>query len=511
LKQTGKLENRDKLVLALIFAGLLLRLLLSPPIWLHGEAREGLVVQGVVRAHQWILPYRNGEIPSKPPLFHWIAALAALLIGVNDFTVRLPSAMGAEIIVIATFLLGRSVGGRRAGWLAVGALLGMYEFWDSAAQARVDMIFSACVTVAIAGFFFWYRDGNNSARAACYIATACAVLAKGPAGMVLPGVVIVAFLTAERRLGRLADLWSWPLALLVVVIDVGWYALAYHIGGDEFLQVQIQRENLDRTLGSGEFMEHKTFLVTAGWLVTRTLPWNLALLWSLIRRWRGQREDSTGRLLHIWWSSVMVVFALAAGKRAVYLLPLYPAIAVLAARSLLEIIPAWTRPTGTKGAAPMAPAPGGTPRYHLTAGKAIGVGIVALDLAVMLVNHNVWRGAKSRRARLAFIAKVSKIVPPQAALFAAADFDNNNLTVMAYRLGREIQRKALICADRKDYLLVPLELKDQAAVEVKVMAWSEIERLALVSVLSEQLAGNDVDCKTKSPRAVCQGDTQCAN
>jgi hypothetical protein len=255
--------------------------------------------------------------------------------------------------------------------------------------------------------------------------------------------------------------------------------------------VQIQRENLDRALGSGEFMEHRTFLVTAGWLVTRTLPWNLALLWSLIRRWRGQREDSTGRLLHIWWSSVMVVFALAAGKRAVYLLPLYPAIAVLAARSLLEIIPGWARSTGITGAAPLAPAPAATPRYRLTAAKAIGAGIVALDLAVMLVNHNLWRGAKSRRARLAFIAKVSKIVPPQAALYAAADFDNNNLIVMAYRLGRGLERKTLICADRKDYFLVPLELKDQAAVEVKVMASSEIDRLSLVSVLSEKLACPD--------------------
>jgi 4-amino-4-deoxy-L-arabinose transferase-like glycosyltransferase len=499
LKETGELENRDKLLFALIFAGLLLRLLLSPPIWLHGEAREGLVAQGIVRDYQWVLPYRNGEIPSKPPLFHWIAALAALLIGVNDFTVRLPSVIGAGIMAIATFLLGRSVGGRRTGWVAVGVLLGMYEFWDSATQARVDMVFSACVTVAIAGFFFWYRDGNNGARATCYIAVACAVLAKGPAGMVLPGVVIVGFLAVERRLRRLENLWSSPLAILVVVIDIGWYALAYQIGGDEFLDVQIQRENLDRALGSGDFIDRETYLVTAGWLVTRTLPWNLALLWSLIRRLRGQREDSTGRLLHIWWSSVVLVFALAAGKRAVYLLPLYPAIAVLAARSLVEIIPGWARLTGMQGAAPMAPAPGGPPRYHLTAGKAIVAGIVAFDLAVMLVNHNVWRSAKSRRARLAFIEKISKIVPPQAALFADADFDNNNLIVVAYRMGREIERKTLICADRNDYFLLPLELEDQAEVEAQVLASSEIDQVSLVAVLSEKFASHEVECNKTSP------------
>lgn len=198
MKGNGELENRDKLLFAVIFAGLLLRLLFFPPIWHHGEAREGLVVQGIVHHQQWILPFRNGRLPSKPPFFHWLAASAAMIFGESDFTMRLPSAIGAGVMVVVTFLLGRAMAGRLTGWLAVGALLGIYEFWVAAAQARVDMIFSACVTTAIAGFYFWYRDGTGTARAVCYLATVCAVLAKGPVGIALVGFPIVGFLAVEK-------------------------------------------------------------------------------------------------------------------------------------------------------------------------------------------------------------------------------------------------------------------------------------------------------------------------
>ncbi len=176
-----------------IVAALLLRLLLSPPIWHRAEAREGIVVQNIVGKQQWILPFRNGELPSKPPLFHWLAALPALILGPNDFIVRLPSAMGELAMAFTVFLIGRAMGSRRIGWLAFGALLGMYEFWGSGTRARVDMVFSACITVSVAGFFFWHRDKRQLARTICYIACACAVLAKGRAGLALPVLVIGGF------------------------------------------------------------------------------------------------------------------------------------------------------------------------------------------------------------------------------------------------------------------------------------------------------------------------------
>ena len=44
-----------------------------------------------------------------------------------------------------TFFMGNQMGGRKTGWLAAGALLGMHEFWISGSQARVDMVFAVAL------------------------------------------------------------------------------------------------------------------------------------------------------------------------------------------------------------------------------------------------------------------------------------------------------------------------------------------------------------------------------
>ena len=190
---------RDVLLLALAFSLLVATPLVAPEIGRHGEAREGLVVQDMVQHGHWILPMRNGELPSKPPLFHWIGALAGEAFGVSDPIVRLPSALAALVMLLATFLIGVEIGGRRTGWLAVGALAGTVPFWTSATEARVDMVFAACVTLSITGFFFWQRRSGQTVRALFWVGAAAAVLAKGPAGALLAGAIALLASTWARR------------------------------------------------------------------------------------------------------------------------------------------------------------------------------------------------------------------------------------------------------------------------------------------------------------------------
>src|SRR5262249_21216214 len=165
---------------------------------------------------------------------------------------------------------------------------------------------------------------------------AAAVLTKGPAGAVLIGAVVVVFLLVQRELPRVGAFWSWPLGALTALVTGGWYAAATHVGGREFLAVQIMHENLDRLVGQNSFHPHgfRPPLRMEGDLVPPLLPWNLVLVESALRRFAGEREDAAGRLLHVWWMVVLAVFTVAAGKRGVYLLPLYPPIALLAARAL---------------------------------------------------------------------------------------------------------------------------------------------------------------------------------
>ena len=501
MKDSARLTNVDKFLFALIFVGLLLRLLFAPPISNRGEAREGLVVQGILHEHQWILPFRNGELPSKPPLYHWIAASGALVMGESDFTIRLPSAIGAGVMIWVVFLLGRAMGGKRTGWLAVGAILGLYEFWHALGQARVDMVFSACVTTAIAGFYFWYRDGTDRARAISYIATVGAVLAKGPLGIALVGLVILGFLIVDKRPRLLWNFWSWPLVGAALAVIGGWYGWAYAIGGQKFLALQIGIENVERFVGGEAFPRRPMYIDTAVWLTTRILPWNLVLIWSLVQWFRGKLENSDGRLLQVWWLAMFCLFSAAASARPVYFLPLLPAIALLAARALNAAMsgPAMAMHAGAAKASTF-----GLIMGWKRPSTWIGIGVLLCDLILMFVSYGTWRDDSEIKARLAFEEKVRAAVAAEAPLFAPPRLDVDTVMVLAYRLKREIERKPVACAKRNDYFLA---LTDKLpAGQARVLALMDRSKIGLVRVVEEGPAVDGKACQNQTVQASDKGD-----
>jgi 4-amino-4-deoxy-L-arabinose transferase-like glycosyltransferase len=457
----------DRLLLTLLVALALAWPLAAPPIGTHGEAREGLVVEDVVQAGRWILPLRNGELPSKPPLFHWIAAAAGVVVGLSDVVVRLPSALAAWVVLLAVYGLGAAAGGRMAGWLAVGALAGMHTFFESASEARVDMLFTAAVTVTLAAFLRWYRSDDARARAVCYLGAAAAVLTKGPAGAVLPVLVIVVFLATERRLDRLAALWSWRLVGLVCALDLGWYLLASWSGGIAFLERQIFHENVDRFVGRGVFGMHggRSRLAMLKNLATDLLPWNLVLPFAGVRWWRGEREDTTGRFLHVWWIVILVFFTVAYGKRGVYLLPLYPAVAVLAGRALALAVERLR--AGSASAVPSrvlaalgARLPARWVPSSMRSTPAVAglvTIVVVVDLAVLLIGQLVRVHRAGRASLVPFASAVAALVPPEAVLVADPSLDDSDLLVLAYRLRRVLPRTetGVACVPGTYRLLTP--------------------------------------------------------
>jgi len=432
--------------MVLVFAALLWPLH-RPSIDLHGEAREALVVRSIVRTGSWVLPRRNGELPSKPPLFHWMAASAAHVVGLSDAVIRLPSALGAAIVTGATFGLGMVIGGRLMAWLATAALLGMLTFWQTASEARVDMIFAAATTVALAGFFVWYRGSESPgwARVASYLAFAGAVLAKGPVGLVLPGLVVLAFVVWERRPGALLRFWSWPLVALVLLIDAGWYVLAYRAGGDEFLATQIMKENVYRFVGHGSFSGSRgrfAFLRMERTLATNLLPWNLALLGAAMRGLRGERADQAARFLHSWWLAILVFFTLSSGKRPVYLVPLMPAVALLAGRAMQR-------------------AYANVPADGVVSWLGVRLTLARFATVLAVVDVCAWGGSmllrqhkSSLRSLGPFAAEVRAVVPADAHLYAAMALPVPQILVLGYKLDRRLERRKLECTGAGDYFLV---------------------------------------------------------
>jgi 4-amino-4-deoxy-L-arabinose transferase-like glycosyltransferase len=353
----------------------------SAPLYTKGEPREAVTVFDIVHGGGIILPLRAGvEIPSKPLLMHWLAALISLAAGgVSAWTVRLPSATLAIAGMLATYLYVRRLFDGRAGLLAAIIAGTSFEYLQAGTGSRVDMTLTFFTTIAFFEFLM-VAEGLRDATLPLYLAAALAVLTKGPIGAALPAMVAVLWLVLSRRFDVIPRLRFARGAALVAIIGGGWYLAAAIVGGSAFIHKQILNENLYRLIGHrGVNVGHAhSFYYEDLALLAGFMPWTpLALLAGLQALSRPRPLDSRLGYLIVWTLAVLIFYNLPQSKRGVYLLAIYPALAALVAIFLIDAIanpPELVR----RGARMLAVATGG---FFVIAAAASAFGVVLLFVA----------------------------------------------------------------------------------------------------------------------------------
>jgi 4-amino-4-deoxy-L-arabinose transferase-like glycosyltransferase len=308
------------------------------PFYDKGEPREVLSLLAQTETGDWILPLTGGTtVPSKPPLLRWLGGIAVAVTGrLDEWAARVPSALLATltVVVVAAAAAGRF---GRLGGAAAAVVLGTTWTWVLAArQARVDMGLAAALTVALLALERVCRAGEpgRGALAVMYASAAIAVLAKGPVGLAIPGVVGLLYLAARRDVGRLRRMHLAAGAMAVLALAGSWYAAAAWEGGHAFVARQLGHENVARFLGGSTHTSHaKPFYYYGPAFLMALMPWTLLLLPAAVHAvMLRDRLDAAGLLFPlVWLAGVVGFFSLAAGKRSIYLLPAYPAAALLIA------------------------------------------------------------------------------------------------------------------------------------------------------------------------------------
>src|SRR5919109_1826529 len=306
----------------------------NTPFFDKGEPREALAVQDIVQRGEWLFPLKRATtIPSKPPLFHWSAALTYQVTGrLDEATIRFPSAFYATLGGLLLYLLGRKLYGGEIGLLAGAILATTLIYSNQAVSARVDMTLCFFVTVSLILFYALYRGflSHQLWYLLFYAVVGIGALAKGPLGILLPGLVIAVFLIMKKNWQVLSKFAFHPGVAIAVVLAAGWYALAITRGGEGFVDRQLLHENLERFFG-GSGHSHPIYYYLS-YLFSLGLPWSLFLpfmLWDGVKK--GSRVDDDRLFFNSWFLIMFVFFSLSAGKRPVYLLPLYPPLALLLA------------------------------------------------------------------------------------------------------------------------------------------------------------------------------------
>ena len=305
------------------------------PLYTKGEPREAVTVFDIVHGGGVILPQRAGvEIPSKPLLMHWLAALVSLVAGgVNEFSVRLPSAGLAIAGVIVCYFYVRRLFDDVTAFIAALILATTFQYLQAGTGARVDMTLTFFMEVAFFEFIFM-AEGLTRRRMLLYLAIALAVLTKGPIGLILPGLVALIWIALEKRWRFLLQMNLVRGALVVLVLAGGWYVAALLEGGSDFFRKQILAENLLRFAGGGDFHEghiHPFYYMELA-LFAGFLPWTFLLPIVGVQAARAPLVlDPRLKYLFVWFAAVLIFYNLPQSKRGVYLLCLYPAFATLLA------------------------------------------------------------------------------------------------------------------------------------------------------------------------------------
>lgn len=345
----------------------------------------------------WVTSWWNGSHFFDYPVWgYWMVALSFRLFGVSAWAARLPVALAASAVVVATFLLlrqwaqpGESQRSRVARAAVAAGVLATTPGWIGWGRtSTTDMFLASAITLSLYGFLLAERHGGSGwqgrlGRVAMAVFSGIAVLAKGPVGLLLPGLVVAAFLVLSRRWrpwlrpGRLL-----AMAVLFLGVCAPWYAAAARANGMAFLWGFLGFSNLQR-FTSVLYQHPGPPWFYLPWLVVLLLPWSLFLPAAFARLRLGQRRSGPNKpaaalpapdplllFLSLWLALMVAFFSAAATKLPGYILPALPAGSLLVALVFR----------------PLPPVPGatGTGRTLLTGGWLNGLLLAAMAVAAAL-------------------------------------------------------------------------------------------------------------------------------
>jgi len=298
------------------------------------EGRYAEIGREMAFSNDWLIPRLNGfEHFQKPPMLYWATAASIKLFGVNEWAARLPSALSALGTILFTFWIGSRLFGFKTGTLATVILISSFEYFALARILNTDMMLTFWTTAATAFFLRWTITPEGRRWEWFYfISVGLAFLTKGPVALLAPfSVILMVYVHARWTDAPLPIRWLRGL-IIMLVIGLSWF-LAVAAIHPELIRYFFGYELFQRTVGAARGREQPVwfyFLV----LLIGLFPWSLFFLSALFSRCKNGSFKKISRVdlaLGAWIGIPLVILTLIHSKLPTYVLPLFPAIALLVA------------------------------------------------------------------------------------------------------------------------------------------------------------------------------------
>ena len=300
------------------------------------EAFVAVTAREMVSSGNWAVPVYNGQPRlNKTPLSYWLVGFAGKISGeVSAFTLRLPSALLAVVSAIAILFFVNKWLGLRIAALAVLFWSTSLGFLRYSHTGRPEMALCAFVTVAMLSFYAWTateaRKEQLRYMLIFWISFSLAMLAKGPAPILLIGPPVFCYFAVFRKWKKLPKTLPIIGTLLFLIIVLPWPIMvllkepgAINIWKAEFI---------DRATGSHSAGSEPIYYYL-GIMFVLFIPWvaflPLAMIAPFFRIWA--KKQNVMIYLWLWFAVNIIAMSLCSGKREHYIFPAMPALAILTA------------------------------------------------------------------------------------------------------------------------------------------------------------------------------------
>ncbi len=338
----GKEDYLPILILCVLCFVLFFFRLGASPLWDVDEGMHASTSKDMVLSGDWVTTRVNGEnFYDKTVLFNWFVALSFVVLGFTEFAARLPAAVLGLATVLVTYVLGRRLFGSWVGLLGGVILATSPEFIILSRSVVHDISLTFFISLAL--FFFYAAFSSQRLRRISlvlfYIALGFAVLAKGPVGILLPGMIIGLFLLLRSRLDFLKEMALGWGVLIFLLVAAPWYVLM-SVRNPDYLSYFFLKQNFGNFLSKAQSTHPRPVYYYVPALLGGMLPWSFFVPVACLRPVRkGLRKMNEGVLfLLCWFLVIFLFFSAASSKLETYILPAFPAVALLIGRVWHEMV-----------------------------------------------------------------------------------------------------------------------------------------------------------------------------
>ena len=335
--QTNGFWNRLSILLPLFLAAIIyLSSTTGRAVIDYDEGYYAQAARDMVEHGDWVTPYANGvRFLEKPPLLYWVTAVSFKIFGINEFALRLPTALAVIALIWIIGQMARRASGARAALIAglsAACSVGMYLFTR---ETLHDIWLVLFITLAMHAFLRWYLDPLHPLRPALlfYAAIAGAMMCKSLIGVAFPIGILAVFYLASREWPKWRFLHILPGSMLFLVLTIPWHWIA-EIRNKGFLHFFFVGEQFLRFFGKREPPVLWSVPIVTFWALVLVwfFPWT-AFLPAAFMEIRKQTDDKQRTLvtLSLAWVTVILVFFSFTDRLEHYAFPALPALSLLIA------------------------------------------------------------------------------------------------------------------------------------------------------------------------------------